>query len=89
MHARCCTMKFGFDIDDILIDLRKHAFTIYNQKLGKNVPLDQFTNLERVEIHELFDLTDEQGVFRRHLLYNVPDLSKCLRNITRARSARS
>lgn len=54
-------MKFGFDIDDTLIDLRKHAFTIYNQKLGKNVPLDQFTNLERVEIHELFDLTDEQG----------------------------
>ena len=54
-------MKFGFDIDDTLIDLRKHAFNIYNQKLGKNVPLDQFTNLERVEIHELFDMTDEQG----------------------------
>lgn len=54
-------MKFGFDIDDTLIDLRKHAFTIYNQKLGKNVPLDQFTNLERVEIHELFNMTDEQG----------------------------
>lgn len=54
-------MRFGFDIDDTLIDLRKHAFDIYNQKLGKNVPLDQFTNLERVEIHELFDMTDEQG----------------------------
>ncbi|MBM7706344.1 putative HAD superfamily protein [Chryseomicrobium aureum] len=54
-------MKFGFDIDDTLIDLRKHAFDIYNQKLGKNVPLDQFTKLERVEIHELFDMTDEQG----------------------------
>ena len=54
-------MRFGFDIDDTLIDLRKHAFNIYNQKLGKNVPLDQFTNLERVEIHELFDMTDEQG----------------------------
>lgn len=54
-------MKFGFDIDDTLIDLRKHAFNIYNQKLGKNVPLDQFTNLERVEIHELFGMTDEQG----------------------------
>ncbi|PJK16550.1 hypothetical protein CQS04_05160, partial [Chryseomicrobium excrementi] len=54
-------MKFGFDIDDTLIDLRKHAFNIYNQKLGKNVPLDQFQKLERVEIHELFDLTDEQG----------------------------
>ena len=54
-------MKFGFDIDDTLIDLRKHAFNIYNQKLGKNVSLDQFTNLKRVEIHELFDMTDEQG----------------------------
>ena len=26
-------MKFGFDIDDTLIDLRRHAFHIYNKKL--------------------------------------------------------
>jgi len=54
-------MKFGFDIDDTLINLREHAFTIYNKKLGKNVPLEVFKKLKRVEIHEPFGLTDQQG----------------------------
>jgi uncharacterized HAD superfamily protein len=54
-------MRFGFDIDDTLISLREYGFTIYNEKLNKNVPLDTFRELNRVEIHQLFGLTDEQG----------------------------
>lgn len=54
-------MRFGFDIDDTLINLREHAFNIYNKKLNKNVALDLFHSLKRVEIHEPFGLTDEQG----------------------------
>ena len=54
-------MKFGFDIDDTLINLREHAFTIYKRKLNQNVPIEDFHNLQRVEIHEPFGLTDKQG----------------------------
>lgn len=54
-------MKIGFDIDDTLINLREYAFHIYNGKLKKNVPIDVFHQLERVEIHEAFELTEEQG----------------------------
>ncbi|MGE7941887.1 5' nucleotidase, NT5C type [Lysinibacillus xylanilyticus] len=54
-------MKFGFDIDDTLIDLRAHAFSLYNKKLGKNVALEAFQALQRVEIHEPFGLTDTEG----------------------------
>lgn len=54
-------MKFGFDIDDTLINLREYAFHIYNEKLQKKVPIDVFHRLERVEIHEPFGLTEEQG----------------------------
>ncbi|SDM79398.1 hypothetical protein SAMN05518871_102252 [Psychrobacillus sp. OK028] len=54
-------MKFGFDIDDTLINLREHAFHIYNEKLGQQVALDKFHALDRVEIHELFGLSDEEG----------------------------
>ena len=54
-------MKFGFDIDDTLINLREHAFNLYNQKMKQNVPLDVFHGLNRVEIHEPFGLTNEQG----------------------------
>ncbi|MEK3730504.1 MULTISPECIES: 5' nucleotidase, NT5C type [unclassified Lysinibacillus] len=54
-------MKFGFDIDDTLIDLRAHAFLLYNKKLGKNVSFKTFQALQRVEIHEPFGLTDEEG----------------------------
>lgn len=54
-------MKFGFDIDDTLINLREHAFTIYNKKLNKNVPIEEFHALNRVEIHEPFGLSDQQG----------------------------
>lgn len=54
-------MKFGFDIDDTLINLREHAFHIYNEKLDKSVPMDVFQKLDRVEIHEPFGLTEEEG----------------------------
>ncbi|WP_223590083.1 5' nucleotidase, NT5C type [Neobacillus bataviensis] len=54
-------MKFGFDIDDTLINLREHAFHLYNKKLNQKVPIDHFHELKRVEIHEPFGLTDEQG----------------------------
>jgi uncharacterized HAD superfamily protein len=54
-------MKFGFDIDDTLINLREHAFNLYNQKLNQNVPIETFHKLNKVEIHEPFGLTDAQG----------------------------
>ncbi len=54
-------MKFGFDIDDTLISLREHAFHIYNKKLNQNVPIDIFHEIKKVEIHEAFGLTSEQG----------------------------
>lgn len=54
-------MKLGFDIDDTLINLREHAFHIYNKKLDKNVPMEVFQKLDRVEIHEPFGLTEEEG----------------------------
>ena len=54
-------MKFGFDIDDTLIRLREHAFHIYNKNLKQSVPIDVFHELDKVEIHEAFGLTAEQG----------------------------
>lgn len=54
-------MKFGFDIDDTLINLREHAFKIYKKKLKKDLSSDIFHALKRVEIHEPFGLTDEEG----------------------------
>ena len=54
-------MKYGFDIDDTLINLREHAFNIYTKKLNKHVAIDVFHALNRVEIHEPFGLTDEEG----------------------------
>lgn len=54
-------MKFGFDIDDTLIQLRQHAFHIYNQKLNKQVDLEHFHGLRTLEIHEPFGLTAEEG----------------------------
>ncbi|WP_010098402.1 5' nucleotidase, NT5C type [Ornithinibacillus scapharcae] len=54
-------MRFGFDIDDTLINLREHAFNLYKRKLNKDIPLETFHALTRVEIHEPFDLTDEEG----------------------------
>ncbi|TSI08641.1 HAD hydrolase-like protein [Lysinibacillus sp. BW-2-10] len=54
-------MRFGFDIDDTLINLREHAFHIYNKKLNQSISLEIFNELKTVEIHEAFGLTSEQG----------------------------
>ncbi|WP_144513980.1 5' nucleotidase, NT5C type [Bacillus sp. FJAT-22090] len=54
-------MRFGFDIDDTLINLREHAFHIYNKKLKQNIPLEIFNGLNKVEIHEPFGMTPEDG----------------------------
>ena len=54
-------MKFGFDIDDTLINLREHAFHLYNKKLNKTLGLEVFHALSTVEIHAPFGMTDEQG----------------------------
>ncbi|WP_442594708.1 5' nucleotidase, NT5C type [Neobacillus sp. D3-1R] len=54
-------MKFGFDIDDTLIQLRQHAFHIYNEKMNKQIELAQFHTLKTLEIHEPFGLTAEEG----------------------------
>lgn len=62
-------MKFGFDIDDTLINLREHAFHLYKQKLNKNIGLDVFHTLKTLEIHEPFGLTAEEGgkMWNNHL----------------------
>ncbi|MFX3675126.1 MAG: hypothetical protein ACE3JQ_11880 [Paenisporosarcina sp.] len=54
-------MRFGFDIDDTLINLREHAFHIYNKNLKKNISIDVFNEIKKVEIHEPFGLTAEEG----------------------------
>jgi uncharacterized protein len=54
-------MRFGFDIDDTLINLREHAFHLYKKKLGKELGLDVFRAINKVEIHEPFGLSAEEG----------------------------
>lgn len=54
-------MRLGFDIDDTLIDLRRHAFRLYNAQLDQNIPESVFEEIPTVEIHKPFGLTDEEG----------------------------
>ncbi|AIY04174.1 haloacid dehalogenase family protein [Planococcus sp. PAMC 21323] len=54
-------MKFGFDIDDTLINLREYAFHYYQKQFGQQVDSAIFHELNRVEIHEAFGLSDEEG----------------------------
>ncbi|MFC3041743.1 HAD family acid phosphatase [Virgibacillus xinjiangensis] len=54
-------MKIGFDIDDTLINLREYAFHLYNRKLQKKVPREEFLKLDRLEIHEPFGMDDQEG----------------------------
>src|SRR5690242_231805 len=54
-------MKLGFDIDDTLINLRLHAFRLYNLKLGRDFGEEVFEALPTLEIHEPFGLTKEEG----------------------------
>lgn len=70
-------MKIGFDIDDTLINLREHAFHLYNKKLGKNVGIELFHQLKRVEIHELFGLNDEEGNRMWHSLMEEIYFTDC------------
>lgn len=54
-------MRFGFDIDDTLIDLRGYAFQLYNKKLNQNVGLDIFQQIKTLQIHEAFGLDAKAG----------------------------
>ncbi|MBN6888643.1 uncharacterized protein ACUXCC_003601 [Cytobacillus horneckiae] len=54
-------MRFGFDIDDTLINLREHAFHIYNRKLNQTIDLNEFHKLNTLEIHTLYGLSDIEG----------------------------
>lgn len=61
MYKGGSSMRFGFDIDDTLIDLRRHAFYLYEEKLGRKASIEAFEQLKTVAIHSLFDLTNEEG----------------------------
>ena len=54
-------MRVGFDIDDTLINLREHAFHLYNTKLGQQLGIEIFEALKTVEIHEPFGMSAEEG----------------------------
>jgi len=54
-------MRFGFDIDDTLINLREHAFHIYNRKLNQQVDVEKLRVIGNLEIHSLFGLDKTQG----------------------------
>jgi uncharacterized protein len=54
-------MKFGFDIDDTLINLREHAFHLYNKKLKQSLPLETYNVIPTLEIHRPFGLSDQEG----------------------------
>lgn len=54
-------MKLGFDIDDTLINLREHAFRIYQRKLNRHVDIELLRALPNWKIHELFGMNEEQG----------------------------
>lgn len=54
-------MKFGFDIDDTLLNLREHAFRLYSLKLDRQIDIDQFHACDTIPIHGIFGLTVEEG----------------------------
>lgn len=54
-------MRLGFDIDDTLINLREHAFRLYNRKLGTQVDIARMRELNCIPIHEAFGMTAEEG----------------------------
>jgi len=73
-------MKFGFDIDDTLLNLREHAFRIYNVKLNKQVDIEAFHALTCIPIHEAFGMSAEEGreMWERHreeIYRSVPPLA--------------
>ena len=44
-------MRFGFDIDDTLINLQSMPLTFTEKKLNKEFSLDVFRAINKVEIH--------------------------------------
>lgn len=54
-------MRFGFDIDDTLINLRGYAFQLYNKKLNQNVDESVFQTIKKIQIHEVFGLDAKAG----------------------------
>jgi uncharacterized HAD superfamily protein len=84
-------MKLGFDIDDTLLNLREHAFRIYNVKLNRQVEIDRFHALTTIPIHEIFGLTVEEGrklwnTHREEIYYSAPpfaDAVQVLQELTR------
>ena len=88
-------VRFGFDIDDTLINLREHAFHIYNKKLNRNINVDLFHALDKVEIHELFGMTALQGnemwasSLEGDLLYILPTVPRCRGNTSKTGQRRA
>lgn len=76
-------MKFGFDIDDTLLNLREHAFRLYNIKLNRQVSIDAFHALKTIPIHEAFGLSGEEGkelwnLHREEIYYSAPPFSEAV-----------
>ncbi|RKP48012.1 hypothetical protein D7Z26_22695 [Cohnella endophytica] len=76
-------MKFGFDIDDTLLNLREHAFKIYNQKLERDVGIDVFRALTTIPVHDAFGLTVEEGrelwnEHRDEIYYSAPPFEEAV-----------
>ncbi|MFC5467433.1 HAD family acid phosphatase [Cohnella suwonensis] len=76
-------MKFGFDIDDTLLNLREHAFKIYNAKLGRDVGIDVFRSLTTIPVHDAFGLTVEEGrelwnAHRDEIYYSAPPFDEAV-----------
>ncbi|BBI31033.1 5' nucleotidase, NT5C type [Cohnella abietis] len=76
-------MKFGFDIDDTLLNLREHAFRLYNSKLNKQISIDVFHALTTIPIHDAFGLTVEEGrqmwnSHREEIFYSAPPFAEAV-----------
>ncbi len=70
-------MRFGFDIDDTLLNLRENAFRTYNAKLNRQVDIEVFHALTCIPIHEAFGLTADEGremwnTHRDEIYYSAP-----------------
>lgn len=85
-------MRFGFDIDDTLLNLREHAFRTYNAKLNRQVDIEVFHALTCIPIHEAFGLTADEGremwnTHRDEIYYSAPRSpmpSRCCRSLNGA-----
>ncbi|WP_239618121.1 5' nucleotidase, NT5C type [Cohnella mopanensis] len=79
-------MKFGFDIDDTILNLREHAFRIYNVKLNRQVGIDAFRALTTIPIHEAFGLSVEEGrqlwnEHRDEIYYSAPPFDDAVQTL--------